>query len=446
MRKILTLVLLATLTFTAAAAAWPLTEDASSAGMRGAVEETLTQLFAGARTSALAEGFTLERTPITAEVAHYQLDLPVGPGEHDVIRLHRIVRERWPWLPAAAPRAVFLVHGDAWAFEANYLRSLATPAIPDSENVSVFLAERGIDVWGIDFRWALVPAETTDLSFMADWGFATSLGDLDLALAVVRSVRALTGSGFGKLHLLGWSRGGQLGWAQLGAETQRPAALRHVRGFIAMDHTFKTDDEAIRLGNCASYASVQAQLDAGEVASSFGVVAEIGDLATTAPGDPSPYFPSLSNAELAEWLGASVAGGSIPYLHSVGGLVDPDTFVTELLYTAPAQWFAYLSGVAAYQPLRINLDGAAIVCNELDSPFDDHFAEISVPVLYIGAAGSYGAAGIYSTIQIASTDVTTLIVSEAAAPEEDWGHNDLFLADDADSLVWQPILDWIETH
>lgn len=449
MRKILALTLVALFGATSglARAAGPASRPAAGApGMGGAVEQALGHLPPAGRPAAPRHHLGLERTPITADVAHYRFDLPVGPGEHDVVRLHRIVRERAPWLPAPAPRGLFLLHGDGWGFEAVYLSSLATPDVPDTQNVAAFLAGQGIDVWGIDFRWALVPEETADLSFMADWGFATNLDDLDLALAVARSVRALSGSGLGKLFLGGWSRGGQVGWAQLGAETQRPMALRHLRGFIAMEHTFKTDDEAIRQGNCATYASIQELLDAGEVASTYAIVAEIGDLATAAPEEPSPYFPSLGNADLAEWLGASAGGGSIPHFHLVGGLVDPDTLVTELLYTTPGHWFAYLSGTSFFQPLRINLDGAAIVCDELDSPFDDHLAEIDVPVLYVGAAGAFGATGIHTTTLIASTDVTTLIVRQAADPEEDWGHEDLFLAEEAQTRVWQPMLDWITSR
>lgn len=419
--------------------------------MRRILAATLLLLVAGLHAATPAgatgsEGIQIERIPIGGDVVHYRFRLPVGPGEHDVVRLHRIVRERAPWIPAPARRGVFLVHGDAWGFEPAYLSSVATPAVPDTQNVAVFLAERGLDVWGLDFRWALVPQETADLSFMADWGLGTSVADLDRALTAARAVRAVTGSGASRLYLLGWSRGGQIGWIQLGAESQRPPALRQVRAFVAMDHTFKTDDEAIRQASCAAHASIQAQIDGGAVASDFSFAAVVGDLATTAPDAPSPFLPSLGNADLAEWLGADPAGGAIPHLHSVGGIVDPDTLVTELLYTAPAHWFSYLSGVSPYQPIRIALDGEAILCDETDTPFDDHLAAIRVPVLYVGAAGSYGAAGVHTTTLIGSHDVTTLLVSQASDPRLDWGHNDLFLADDAAAEVWQPILDWLLAH
>jgi hypothetical protein len=37
------------------------------------------------------------------------------------------------------------------------------------------------------------------------------------------------------------------------------------------------------------------------------------------------------------------------------------------------------------------------------------------------------------------------MVSQTSDPV-DWGHPDLFLAAGAEALVWQPILDWIETR
>lgn len=138
-----------------------------------------------------------------------------------------------------------------------------------------------------------------------------------------------------------------------------------------------------------------------------------------------------------------MAGGSIPHLHSVGGVIDPATLVTDLLYARPVMWHTFLADVAPFQPLAVNRDGAAIVCDEIDVPYDDHLAEIQVPILYLGVGGAFGELGIHATTLVASSDVSTTIVRAAAAPEQDLGHNDVFLADDADTLIWRPILDWI---
>lgn len=441
MRKIvavMTLVVLAVLSASGAASASPAGDMRS--GPAGAL------LAARASFPGLSGLAAVERIPLTEDVAHYRFEVSVGAGEHDVVRIHRVVREKAPWVPERTHRGAFLVHGDGWGFEPTFLPGDLAGAWSGPGGMATYLAKRGVDVWGIDFRWVLVPGDTADLSFMGGWGLATQLGDLDLGLTVARVTRTLTGSGPGRLHLVGFSRGGQIGWAQAGAETARPPSFRHLRGLVSIENAFKHDDEARRLADCASHASIAATLAGGTVASDFRIVADIGDLATAAPGDPSPFLPSLSNADLAEWLGASTGGGSIPHFHSVGGLVDPDTLVTELLYTEPAAWFSFLSGASAFQPLRVNLDGAAIGCDELGSPFDDGLAEIRIPVLYVGVAGAFGDTGVHATTLIASPDVSTRIVSQAADPEEDWGHDDPLLAADAEEEVWRPILEWIEAR
>jgi len=44
--------------------------------------------------------------------------------------------------------------------------------------------------------------------------------------------------------------------------------------------------------------------------------------------------------------------------------------------------------------------------------------------------------------------VTIHIVHKVPASQRlsDWGHADMFLGNDAQTLVWQPILNWVRTH
>ena len=88
-----------------------------------------------------------------------------------------------------------------------------------------------------------------------------------------------------------------------------------------------------------------------------------------------------------------------------------------------------------------------MICDEADVPFDDHLDDISVPVLYVGAGGGFGEFGVYTTTLLGSTDVTTRVVDLTRRPAPvDFGHADLFLATDARTLVWRPILNWIRAH
>jgi hypothetical protein len=81
-------------------------------------------------------------------------------------------------------------------------------------------------------------------------------------------------------------------------------------------------------------------------------------------------------------------------------------------------------------------------------PTGDHLAEITVPVLYLGAGGAVGQYGVYTTTLLGSSDVTTHIVTLQPAAERalDIGHVDVFDATTASSLFWQPLLTWLLAH
>jgi hypothetical protein len=69
-------------------------------------------------------------------------------------------------------------------------------------------------------------------------------------------------------------------------------------------------------------------------------------------------------------------------------------------------------------------------------------------VLYVGAQGGCGDYGVYSTTLLGSRDVTVHLASTwpAAARRLDFGHVDILFGDNAESLVWQPMLAWIRAH
>ncbi len=400
----------------------------------------------------------LERRVLAGAIAEYSFDLRVGPGEHDSIGLHRVVRERAPFVPAHTRGAVFLAHGDVWNFDAAFLASAASASVPDDQALPVFLAENGFDVWGIDFRWTRVPLATADLSFMAEWGIETDARDVGVALAAARITRLLTGHGFGRFHLLGWSRGGQIGYAYLNGESQVPAVLRQVKGFIPVDIYLKTDVPALQAAACTRFAGTQARIDGGEDAESLGqLVATLGGLALAAPGDPSPVLPGFTNEQAALLVGEATFTffppglEPVPFYHFNGGTFDGSGLPSGLLYTSEPLFFGFLTAGSPWQPLREVADGDAAICDGPGAPdvaFDDHLDDITVPVLYVGAGGGFGDYGTYTTTLLGSTDVETLVASLLPPGERpaDFGHADLFQGNDAETLVWEPILEWLEDH
>lgn len=403
--------------------------------------------------AAAAHAFSnVERRALTANVAEYSFKLRVGTGPYDEIGIHRVVKEIAPNIPARSSKAVFLAPGDIWNFRAAFL----TGAKP----LPVFLAQNGVDVWGIDYRWTSVPATVTNLSFMADWGIEQDARDLGFAIGVARFTRALTGSGFGKIHLLGWSRGGQIGYAYLNGESQLPPGLRQVKGFIPVDIYLKTDVAQLRDFACQREQATAAAIAGGAyAATSGGLISAIGGLAVTDPNGPSflngPPFnlPGYNNRQAGLLVGQATFGlqGGLepaPFYHFTGGNFDAQGKPTGLLYSNEADLFNFEIAASPVQPNLELLEADAATCEQNDVAFDDHLDNITVPVFYIGAGGGFGEYGIYTTTLLGSTDVTTLVINKvpAAARILDYGHADLFLANDAQTLVWQPLLSWIRAH
>jgi len=391
-----------------------------------------------------------ERHALTTDVFEYSVEVRVGPAPHDVIGLHRVVRERAPYRPVHTSKAVMMAHGDLWGFDAAFVPGNGVRSFP------ILLAENDVDVWGIDFRWTRVPGNTSDFSFMQGWGMETDMNDLGTALGVARGVRLLTMGDHGKLTLLGWSRGGQTGVAYLDAETQIPAARRHVSGFIPVDIYLKIDVASLKEAACARYAARQAQLEGLVYQDSTGaLISTIGTLASADPNGSSFLGGGMSNETAGLVVGAATFAlmqpyEPVPFYHMTAGSFDAGAPV-GLLFTEDARLFQVEAAAAPYEPVKLIADAEASMCDDpevADVPFDDHLDQITVPVFYVGAGGGFGEYGLYTQSLLGSADVSSHVVTtlteEARLLEH--GHADIWLGADAEGLFWQPMLEWIQSH
>jgi hypothetical protein len=388
---------------------------------------------------------------IVDHIYQYDYVISTGNGPHDRVGVHRVVQEE-NGQPQPCDQAIFMVHGDLWNFNAAFMRGTSSP-----DSLPVFLAHRGVDVWGIDLGWTLVPDGTTDFSFMRHWGLQRNIDDIEQALSFARSVRTQTGSPNNRLVLLGWSRGGWMGYALLNQESQERIQDRNVRAYIPVDTWFKVQDPAFRATMCDFADSTAADLAAGIYAYTWDVYIQLGQLAITDPNGVSPILgPPYTN------LGASLAVGAAYYqfnppntysefYHFVGGTFPggniwgiPD----GLVYTTISDWNNLLASASHFEAARIFNDTYTISCGDTRTPFDDHLHDITVPVFYVGAGGGFGSNGLYTLTLLGSQDVSSLIVS-FYPPEQaafDFGHVDLFHAQNADDLVWSPIYQWLSRH
>ena len=408
-----------------------------------------------ARRSGKKKGeFQPTKTEISPGVFHYQFSLRLGEHAFDVVRIHRVVREGRSSRPLRAKGAVFMLHGASLTFESIFLKAGATDATAET-SPAVYLAENNIDVWGMDFAWTLVPPETTDFSFMADWGIERDAAHALAAVSVARLIRGLSGQGFGKLNVLGYSYGGAVAYAAAGRETQQHPILRDVRGIVAVDQVLKyaETEEDNRLLACTAATNTLQMINDGVYHSNGGQVFSLfAARANAAPDGPSEFIPGLTNYQASLFVGTStfaLPNATTPIWHFVGGDFSDGNFPFPkgLLYADPSRWIGLLASLPPYQPTLTVYEARACLCDEADVRIDDHIGEISLPILYLGAGGAFGELGNHTASLTSSQDITNHTIS--LQPENavaDFGHADLFLGTDAPDLVWSVLRQWLVNH
>ncbi|UJH67854.1 hypothetical protein [Allomuricauda sp. SCSIO 65647] len=390
----------------------------------------------------------IARSALSADIAHYQIMVRMGNGPYDVVRIHRVVRESRKYRPIRTKGNVFMIHGSSQDFDDIFLR----PGVetPDATNSSPFyLASNDIDVWGIDLGWTLVPIETTDFSFFQNWGITKDAGHVLKSMAIARLVRGLTRQGFGKMNLLGFSYGAGLTYNAAIKETKQHRILRDIKGIIPTDFVlvYEQNDSPFAAGSCSLSQMSEAAHANGEYQNANGVgFVTVGQAALENPEGDSPFAPGLSNYQFA----LAAAGGPQPNgpdWHFLGGEFDGQ-IPSGLAYTQEERWFKLLVSLAPYMPTYSAAEGFKRVCPENRENTIAELGEIKVPVLYLGAQGGYGNDAVFSTTLLGSTDVSVEIVTKFPDGPRilDYGHADLFMADDAPELVWRPLKDWLVSH
>ncbi len=326
---------------------------------------------------------------------------------------------------------------------------IISQAVARDHSLALFLAKNDIDVWGMDYRWALVPAETQDLSFMKNWGIAQDVQDAQTALAIARFMRLFSGQGDGPLLLLGASWGGMVGYSVIGEETQRPASMHNVKGYIALEGGSKFEKDADRAYSCNLLSIDQAALDSGAYSNDLGLfLMQLADLALSAPKDPSDVVPGMTNYQAALFNGTSNELTGMQFWHFVAGYLDGDGVPSDLRYTNARVWLDLTRNMPPHYPARSDLEWDTLFCGKTSSPVNRYLDQIAIPIFHVGAAGGFGKAAFYSATLTKSKDVKTLLIQRLPDDkrQEDFGHADTLLASDAETAVWKPILDWMLAH
>jgi hypothetical protein len=390
---------------------------------------------------------SLRREHVVDDIYHHEIVIAVGDAPNAKLRLHRVVREAAPWVPRPTAGGAMLLHGDFSTFVTSFLPTLGDPASP-AAGLAPYLAAQGLDVWGADRRWTLA---TDDVSDFAGMTVAQELDDLRAALAFARGTRAAGGQGDDRLGLVGFSHGAQLAYAYAAVEGARPAAQRHVDALAALDFyaSLAPEDEEVREMLCGASAFEYELVAGGAIDSPNDFVIAVGQLAAAAPDDASPLFPGATNrGAMLTLVGQTYLFVPFaPVYHLAAPVLSGDAAV-GLAESPEAAISAWLAGAAPHQAMIEAADLDALLCGQAPLPVAAPLSNIRVPLLYLGAAGGIGSLGVHSTTQVASADVTALVVRRYGAERraEDFGHADLLFAGDAPALAWQPLAAWLLHH
>lgn len=392
-----------------------------------------------------------QREMLVGDIAHYWWDIPIGSGQYDVVRLHRVVKEQRPNRPIHTKKTLFGLHGTPGHFEVMYLSGSVIPSAPDDQSIAVYLAQNDVDVWGIDQAYTLLPQEIIDFSFMDGWGLQFDADNLITGMSVARFVRRFTGNGNDKMNLMGYSTGFMTGIAAVNIETQLPPGQRQIGGFIPVDFFVKNSEPVWQDSECVYADDMEILLQEGEYQHDFGMFFQLmGFLADTDPDGISPIFDDgvTTNLQVALMAGAltNVVFGWPLHTHFLAGIFDDAGVPVDLNYTQVDQFLDWLQGFNNYGSNFLEYDIAAVHCDEVDLPFDDYLHEINVPVFFVGAGGGFGGAMDETIELIGSEDKTFLNIELQSEPLLDFGHVDLFIAENAQEVFWLPVLDWINDH
>jgi len=402
--------------------------------------------------SSSALGQTLvSKTTIVDNIEHYYWLLTTSePGPYNQVGVHRVVQVKNNH-PVPSPNGVFFVHGTESNFNIDFMGASSSPY-----SVAVYLAQQGIDVWGIDLAWTLVPLSETNFAFMESWGMQHDVDEVREAMHFARNTRKNTGSGEGRLALLGFSMGSSIGYGVVNEETQLQCSDRHVKGFISVDEVFTSNNHGEISGSCSQEALYQSfGISKGlYVDNSGSFVPPLAIAAETAPNAISPYVPPYTNLQYlyvsaaAPWEQSAFYPRWSHYLAGVFGQGGINTIPLGFHWTDVARYETELASVPPYEPIQLESDFYAITCGDGPVELSNHLAQIRVPVFYLGAAGGNGAFGLYTLSQLGSSDISSSIISfyPAGQYRVDYGHNDLFDADNARDVVWSKILQWMQNH
>jgi len=413
-------------------------------------------MFAGSEIQEIRhiELISVESRRLVDDIYEFTFAFKVGEGEFDKIGIHWVTKKFWHKhkpLRKKKKDALMMVPGASLDFRTNFLMSSQTQIaqdIPPNHSLAVYLAERNYDVWGIDFRYSFVPDNitidgtdvpycyATGCEFMQEWDMPMYIDDLRKAVIFARIVRSFVYGDHDKIYMLGHSDGAAFTYAYAGEYGNM-----HLKGIIPMDVAYKFDpaEEELIDNACHEYKITKKMIRKGIFYDDEAAVFKyIAVLAFQDPDVESEIIKGMTNKQalLLSLTATYMLDAYAPCYHIFTGNLS-GLYYTDYNYTLDT-----IFSMDSFNSLNQILEIYGIWCSDDISEYDDHIADINVPVLYVGAEGGFGVYGVYTTQLIEESgndDVSSCIVP-------DYGHADLTYAYGADDTAWSTIYDWLEEH
>jgi pimeloyl-ACP methyl ester carboxylesterase len=283
-------------------------------------------------------------------------------------------------------------------------------------NLWLYLANRGYDVYTLDYRTHFVPAQgVTDFSFMAGWTYQTFVDDIAEASALAKKT-----SGVDHLVLAGFSRGVSLAYFYAAGHTD-------LCGLAMLDGGAKNPYAKSAYDASAAMAEMNARKNFAADVSGALPYEKRQELMDTVSRDPNAPATDGRSPNLGKQLETLLYNAWAP----VRRLANPvDGFSRGQVLAK------LLGGYDRYYPQVQTIESAAIA----DYPGDHaQIKDIDVPVIAFQSTGmgsQWVVAGLYTAGLTKNPDLSLHVL-------QGFGHLDVVVGEKAQELVFVPLERWL---
>jgi pimeloyl-ACP methyl ester carboxylesterase len=365
---------------------------------------------------------------------------------YDKIGLHRLVN---PSIPSKG--VVFITDCPTWGTGEERITNPPTDNWTKTENFSqaIYLANRGYDVYAIDYRTHFVPNNlaTSQMGFMANWSWDVWVYDIKEAAEQAKTI-----SGTSKFFISGECSGAE---AALNYATKYSSDLR---GIILLDPNFLGVNppypivDTPRTTNTYNLTTALANMDKAQNWTRVDWPQWFKDWANYAlqnPGAPAisvngtaatPTINPLTNktwTNMTEYFAYSVT-------YNFGLPATPGLYSNVLGGYGNTTQDEYCFANSEYVPLRLYYENAAmsdwVNCPYMSYDYNDHYKDINVPVITFESSIFGNRAGPFQFVNgMATTDFTGVMLPN-------YGHMDVFIGTYSARDVSQPTINWMTNH